>query len=848
MCALAQMLSLDLEGIDTGVASASTTRAEDGGGTGGNSGAPSKGLLKLRKGQQREAAQVMPMNYAGGLGVPAGQAQRPKVGYVRLIPSQDLAVASSVSQETLGAVKVLASVLHLRDEWIHKFPAYPSPAVRPPSFSGGKSSEPSFYPFRVPLPSACDVGIVFDGGYFKVRDSADDLIDKDHVIPDVHSYLAALREVMKAAQSPACKTFCHKRLQWLEHKFNLHIMFNGDAELAETKANFHRDFYNVRKVDTHVHHSACMHQKHLLQFIRASHPEVSPQSSGGNTCYVLSALRNYWTGIQNARTVSFDSAMSFRLKRCARRRKFHEEGSTVVAVTPDGKPQTLRDVFQEELGLTDAEDLNVDLLDVHALGNCFQRFDLFNQKYNPFGQKTLRDCSLYHVYRKINVIRSFGDLLRNIFEPLFEAVKNPREHPEIFLMLQTVVGWDSVDDESVTTPVVSGSPTLPDPDGWTGTENPPYSYWAYYMYCNIRSLNHFLASRGLNTLAFRPHCGEAGSLTHLACMFLLADGVNHGIMLKKAPVLMYLYYLKQVGLAASPLSNNALFLDLGKNPLPLFFRVGMNVSLSTDDPLIFHFTDEALLEEYSIAAHLWKLNTVDLCELARNSVLQSGFEDEFKEHWLGPGFRASGCRGNCIRKTNVSNIRLQFRADTLREELCYMHDVLALRLAFAAANRMALVPVLAQDNSTLNAEKSGSDEKHHYESNVCPSKGGLSNPAEESLTDRLPGVDADAEQAMQKLVEAAGDTFGTPGGCRARYVQRLSRKTSRLIGRGSQILICQGEEKLESEADAEVLMRLLLKGAGEDSGSRAQGESGDSIIVGDYGPTAVGSPVESAHI
>jgi len=31
----------------------------------------------------------------------------------------------------------------------------------------------------------------------------------------------------------------------------------------------HRDFYNVRKVDTHVHHSACMNQKHLLRFIKS---------------------------------------------------------------------------------------------------------------------------------------------------------------------------------------------------------------------------------------------------------------------------------------------------------------------------------------------------------------------------------------------------------------------------------------------------------------------------------------------------------------------------------------------------------------------------------------------------
>ena len=33
------------------------------------------------------------------------------------------------------------------------------------------------------------------------------------------------------------------------------------------------------------------------------------------------------------------------------------------------------------------------------------------------------------------------------------------------------------------------------------------------------------------------------------------------------------------------------------------------------------------MEEYSIAAQVWKLSPTDMCELARNSVLMSGFED-----------------------------------------------------------------------------------------------------------------------------------------------------------------------------------------------------------------------------
>lgn len=49
--------------------------------------------------------------------------------------------------------------------------------------------------------------------------------------------------------------------------------------------------------------------------------------------------------------------------------------------------------------------------------------------------------------------------------------------------------------------------------------------------------------------------------------------------------LQYLFYLAQIGLCMSPLSNNSLFLDYHRNPFPAFFARGLSVSLSTDDPL-----------------------------------------------------------------------------------------------------------------------------------------------------------------------------------------------------------------------------------------------------------------------
>jgi AMP deaminase len=123
---------------------------------------------------------------------------------------------------------------------------------------------------------------------------------------------------------------------------------------------------------------------------------------------------------------------------------------------------------------------------------------------------------------------------------------------------------------------------------------------------------------------------KAGDLDHLAATFLLAHNIAHGNNLRKSTGLQYLYYLAQIGLSMSPLSNNSLFLDYHRNPFPMFFSRGLNVCLSTDDPLQIHLTKEPLVEEYSIAAQVWKLSACDLCEIARNSVHQSGFFHQLK--------------------------------------------------------------------------------------------------------------------------------------------------------------------------------------------------------------------------
>ncbi|XP_036240074.1 AMP deaminase 3 isoform X4 [Molothrus ater] len=429
--------------------------------------------------------------------------------------------------------------------------------------------------------------------------------------PDLQTYTLDLSHVLALIADGPTKTYCHRRLNFLESKFSLHEMLNEMSEFKELKSNPHRDFYNVRKVDTHIHAAACMNQKHLLRFIKHT---------------------------------------------------YQTEPDRIVA-EKKGKKMTLKQVF-ESLHM-DPYDLTVDSLDVHAGRQTFHRFDKFNSKYNPVGASELRDLYLktenyiggeyfarmvkevareleeskyqyteprlsiygrspdewlnlakwfikhkvyspnmrwiiqvpriYDIFRSKNILPSFGKMLENIFVPLFEATINPKDHKELHLFLKYVTGFDSVDDESKHSGHMFSDKSL-NPDLWTSEKNPPYSYYLYYMYVNIMLLNNLRRERGMCTFLFRPHCGEAGSITHLVSAFLTADNISHGLLLKKSPVLQYLYYLAQIPIAMSPLSNNSLFLEYSKNPLREFLHKGLHVSLSTDDPMQFHYTKCWLLK------------------------------------------------------------------------------------------------------------------------------------------------------------------------------------------------------------------------------------------------------------
>ena len=131
-------------------------------------------------------------------------------------------------------------------------------------------------------------------------------------IPTIREFYMDLEEILNVSSDGPSKSFAFRRLQYLEGKLNLYVLLNEYQEMADSKKVPHRDFYNVRKVDTHVHHSACMNQKHLLRFIKS------------------------------------------KMKKCP----------DEIVLFRDGKHLTLEEVFQS-IKLT-AYDLSIDTLDMHV--------------------------------------------------------------------------------------------------------------------------------------------------------------------------------------------------------------------------------------------------------------------------------------------------------------------------------------------------------------------------------------------------------------------------------------------------------------------------------------------------
>jgi aminodeoxyfutalosine deaminase len=145
------------------------------------------------------------------------------------------------------------------------------------------------------------------------------------------------------------------------------------------------------------------------------------------------------------------------------------------------------------------------------------------------------------------------------------------------------------------------------------------------------------ADAGLHLLV---HAGETGGPDQIrdAIDLLGAQRIGHGIAAIRDPTLMTRLSHRKTPLEICPTSNlrtnalniqlNATDLSLIDHPLPKIFRAGIPVSLSTDDPAMFHTT---LVDEY-FHAHRMGLSLDELLQINRAA---------FDQAFLSPEQRAT---------------------------------------------------------------------------------------------------------------------------------------------------------------------------------------------------------------
>lgn len=501
-------------------------------------------------------------------------------------------------------------------------------------------------------------------------------------------FRAHVEEIKEFIDRIPIRNFANQRLKLLEHKFNLHTAVNHSLEAGSTadKASQNRDFYQSTKVDNTIRMDAGMTARQLLDFI------VSKAHNNGDD--IVSHQKGKEP--QTLRQLLSELHISPDFLTVD---DLNVQANTTVGVaggqyTPEGRDELLtlllktdnqmKGRYFAELTKLTFENLKRDRFTFNEnrlpiYGASEEEWALVSTWFDTHGMSSSHNQwmvqipRIYGYLRKKGKVSSFAEYIENIFKPLWSVSLHPNKDPRLFHFVNHISGFDCIEDEHRLDMPLSLA-TAP-PHEWTVEEDPPYNYYMYHIWANIYTLNEFRKRRQFSTFLFRPSCGEAGQMDHLVGAFLLSNGISYGVQLGANPPLQYLFYLAQIGVTVSPLSNNTKVLDYLDNPFPKFFRRGLMVTLGTDGPLMYHHTQEPLLEEYSIASKIWKLSPNDMCEIARSSVLLSGFSPSFKQERLGKMYFLSSSASNDSSRTHLSDVRVGYRFETYHSEIGFLEYI-----------------------------------------------------------------------------------------------------------------------------------------------------------------------------
>jgi adenosine deaminase len=132
-----------------------------------------------------------------------------------------------------------------------------------------------------------------------------------------------------------------------------------------------------------------------------------------------------------------------------------------------------------------------------------------------------------------------------------------------------------------------------------------------------------------------PHAGETMGAASVADAVALlgADRIGHGVRAIEDPTLLMLLRDRQIPLEINPTSNICLhvYRRLAEHPLPHLDRMGLKITVNSDDPPLFNAT---LCGEYYALATEFGYDKSGITRIARNAFEVSGAPADLKRSLL----------------------------------------------------------------------------------------------------------------------------------------------------------------------------------------------------------------------
>ncbi len=146
---------------------------------------------------------------------------------------------------------------------------------------------------------------------------------------------------------------------------------------------------------------------------------------------------------------------------------------------------------------------------------------------------------------------------------------------------------------------------------------------------------HVFAEAKAAGLLSVPHAGETmGAASVLSAVIdLQADRIGHGVRAIEDPFVLALLRERNIPLEINPTSNVCLhvYRRAAEHPFPHLDRMGLTVTVNSDDPPLFNTTLE---QEYALLAVEFGYDRANLARIARNAFAVSGLPDEPKRRLL----------------------------------------------------------------------------------------------------------------------------------------------------------------------------------------------------------------------